>query len=58
MRLQQSQVPPAMPPRLGEHTLAVLRQAGLAEADIAALLRTGAARDALSPNDDNRKDPA
>jgi crotonobetainyl-CoA:carnitine CoA-transferase CaiB-like acyl-CoA transferase len=58
VRLQQSQVPPAMPPRLGEHTLAVLRQAGLAEADIAALLRTGAARDALSPNDDNRKDPA
>lgn len=58
VRLQHSHVPPAMPPRLGEHTLAVLRQAGLAEADIAALVQTGAARDAHSPIDDNRKDPA
>jgi len=46
VRMQHSQVPPAMPPRLGEHTREVLRQAGLDDARIDALLETGAARDA------------
>lgn len=58
VRLQHSHVPAAIPPRLGEHTLDVLRQAGLDEARIAALLDTGAARVAPSPHLDNRKDPA
>lgn len=35
-----------LPPRLGEHTREILREAGLADADIAALLKSGAALDA------------
>lgn len=58
VRLQQSHVPPAMPPRLGEHTRDVLAQAGLAPADIAALLDTGAARQAPAPHSENAKDTA
>ncbi|SIT02773.1 Crotonobetainyl-CoA:carnitine CoA-transferase CaiB [Achromobacter sp. MFA1 R4] len=58
VRLAQSEVPPAMPPRLGEHTREVLGQAGLPPADIAALLDTGAARDAGDPLPENAKDPA
>ncbi|MOA66823.1 hypothetical protein D3C78_1937180 [compost metagenome] len=58
VRLQRSQVPPAMPPRLGEHTRDVLREAGLDEAHISTLLEAGAARDALSTPLDNDKDPA
>ncbi|MFY3066735.1 CaiB/BaiF CoA transferase family protein [Achromobacter xylosoxidans] len=46
VRLQRSQVPPTMPPRLGEHTREVLAQAGLAPAAIDALLQTDAARQA------------
>ncbi|RAP60099.1 acetyl-CoA acetyltransferase [Achromobacter sp. HZ01] len=58
VRMQHSQVPPAMPPRLGEHTREVLRQAGLDDARIDALLETGAARDALSATLDDSKEPA
>lgn len=58
VRLQHSQVPARMPPRLGEHTLDVLRQAGLDEAHIAALLETGAARPAPAPTSHDTKDPA
>ncbi|MCH1998166.1 CoA transferase, partial [Achromobacter xylosoxidans] len=46
VRLQRSQVPPTMPPRLGEHTREVLAQAGLSPAAIDALLQTDAARQA------------
>ena len=58
VRLAQSHVPPAMPPRLGEHTADVLRQAGLGPADVAALLETGAARQAPPLTPDHCKDPA
>lgn len=58
VRLQHSHVPAAMPPRLGEHTLDVLRQAGLDDAQIAGLLESGAARDAHPSTPNNRKDPA
>ncbi len=46
VRLARSDVPAAMPPRLGEHTRDVLRQAGLDDAGIDALLHTGAAQQA------------
>lgn len=58
VRMQHSQVPPAMPPRLGEHTREVLRQAGLDDARIDALLETGAACDAHSATLDDSKEPA
>lgn len=58
VRLQHSHVPARMPPRLGEHTLDVLRQAGLDEAQIAALLDSGAARPAPAPITHDTKDPA
>lgn len=58
VRLQHSQVQATMPPRLGEHTLEVLRQAGLDEARISTLLDTGAARAAHSAPIANDKDPA
>jgi crotonobetainyl-CoA:carnitine CoA-transferase CaiB-like acyl-CoA transferase len=58
VRLQHSQVQATMPPRLGEHTLEVLRQAGLDEARISTLLETGAARAAHSAPIANDKDPA
>ncbi|MGY6271424.1 CaiB/BaiF CoA transferase family protein [Achromobacter denitrificans] len=57
VRLQHSHVQASMPPRLGEHTLEVLRQSGLDDAQISALLETGAARGAGSAPNDN-KDPA
>ncbi|WP_241137181.1 CaiB/BaiF CoA transferase family protein [Achromobacter xylosoxidans] len=46
VRLQRSQVAPAMPPRLGEHTRQVLRQTGLDADRIEHLLSSGAAHDA------------
>lgn len=58
VRLEHSHVPPSMPPRLGEHTQDVLRQAGLDDGQIATLLKTGAARDALSAPHDNHLDLA
>ncbi|CAB3634551.1 CaiB/BaiF CoA transferase family protein [Achromobacter pestifer] len=58
VRLEHSHVPPSMPPRLGEHTQNVLRQAGLDDGQIATLLKTGAARDALSAPHDNHLDLA
>jgi len=48
VRLQHSHVPPTMPPRLGEHTRQVLRQAGLDPDHIARLLSSGAAHDAAT----------
>ena len=45
VRLQRSHVPPAMPPRLGEHTRQVLQQAGLSPQRIEELLASGSARD-------------
>ena len=38
----QEKVPPRMPPAIGEHTVAVLREAGFDEAEIERLLKTGA----------------
>ncbi|MNN97774.1 hypothetical protein D3C81_2170040 [compost metagenome] len=58
VRLQHSHVPPAMPPRLGEHTRNVLAEAGIAPAQVDALLGTGAARQAGAPLSENTKDPA
>lgn len=59
VRLQRSEVPPAMPPRLGEHTRDVLRQAGLDDAGIDALLHSGAAQQADTSSDSaSIKDPA
>ena len=58
VRLQHSHVPPAMPPRLGEHTRNVLAEAGLSPAAVDALLDTGAARQANVPLSENAKDPA
>lgn len=48
VRLQHSHVPPTIPPRLGEHTRQVLRQAGLDPDHIARLLSSGAAHDAAT----------
>lgn len=45
VRLQDSKVPAAMPPRLGEHTRQVLSQAGLDPALVERLLASGAALD-------------
>ncbi|ARP94859.1 CaiB/BaiF CoA transferase family protein [Bordetella genomosp. 13] len=45
VRMQRSDVAPTMPPRLGQHTREVLREAGLPAAQIDALLESGAARD-------------
>ncbi|SAI72362.1 acyl-CoA transferase [Bordetella ansorpii] len=45
VRLQRSVVAPGMPPRLGQHTRDVLRQAGLSDTRIDDLLASGAARD-------------
>lgn len=58
VRLQASSVPATMPPRLGEHTLDVLRQAGLDDAQIRALLETGAAHGAPFPTPEHSKDSA
>jgi len=49
VRMQRSEVPPAMPPRLGQHTRQVLREAGLDDARIDAMLASGAARDGGAP---------
>jgi len=49
VRMQASQVDPAMAPRLGEHTREVLAQAGLDAAHINDLLASGAARQADEP---------
>ena len=38
----QEKVPPRMPPAIGEHTVAVLSEAGFDEAEIERLLKTGA----------------
>ncbi|HYG43859.1 MAG TPA: CoA transferase [Bordetella sp.] len=45
VRLQRSDVAPAMPPRLGEHTRQILQQAGLDPGQIERLLASGAALD-------------
>ena len=44
IRMENSQVPPTMPPRLGEHTRDELLKAGLSAESIEALLSTGAAQ--------------
>ncbi|NYT60460.1 CoA transferase [Alcaligenaceae bacterium] len=46
--MEKSQVPPVMPPRLGEHTCEVLLQSGLSQAQIDEMLQTGAAKSASS----------
>lgn len=50
VRLQRSDVAPAMPPRLGEHTREVLQQAGLSADQIEQLLTQGAAHQSPPPN--------
>ena len=50
VRLQRSRVEPSMPPRLGEHTREVLRQAGLDPSRIECLLASGAALDHGNPD--------
>lgn len=42
VRMEKSQVAPAMPPKLGEHTREVLLQAGLSNQQLASMLATGA----------------
>lgn len=56
VRLQRSQVAPAMPPRLGEHTRQVLRQAGLEPERVEALLASGAAREPAAPSLSTQED--
>ncbi|MBR8657581.1 CoA transferase [Achromobacter sp. Marseille-Q0513] len=58
VRMQRSQVPAAMPPRLGEHTRDVLLQAGLDTAAVDALLQSGAARQADDAPPPAPKEPA
>ena len=43
LRFENTSLPLTMPPRLGEHTVGVLREAGLMQAAIDALLQSGAA---------------
>lgn len=43
VRMEQSSVAPAMPPRLGEHTWEILSQAGLSDAHISAMMASKAA---------------
>ena len=43
VRMEQSSVEPAMPPRLGEHTWEILSQAGLSDAHITAMMASKAA---------------
>ncbi|CAM3791942.1 CaiB/BaiF CoA transferase family protein [Bordetella tumulicola] len=50
VRLQRSDVAPAMPPRLGEHTREVLQQAGLSADQIEQLLAQGGAHQSSPPN--------
>lgn len=43
VRMEQSHVSPAMPPRLGQHTTEILAQSGLSDDAISSLLGSGAA---------------
>ena len=43
LRFENTQCPLTMPPRLGEHTVAVLREAGIQQGMIDALLASRAA---------------
>lgn len=47
--MQSSKVAPALAPRLGQHTEQVLRQAGLSEQAITAMIQTGAAKQHKKP---------